>query len=89
MDYAPIAVSAIGLPWAGMMMNHQFSKGMVILALVVLTAVGGVFGPHNNPLVFLTVALIGLAIYVIGLLDVVAIAQRLSRGEDVREWDWF
>jgi uncharacterized OB-fold protein len=89
MDYVPVAVAAIGLPWLGMILNHQFSKGLVVFAVSALAVVGWLLAPHDSPLILLSAALVAVAGYVIGLLDVVAIAQRYSRGEDIREWDWF
>ena len=72
-----------------MMMNHQLSKGLLVLGFLILAGAGWAFAPHGSPLVLLSGALIAVAVYVIGLLDVVAIAQRAARGEDIREWDWF
>jgi hypothetical protein len=88
-EYAPILVSVLFLPWLGMILNHQVSKGLVTLAVIALTCAAYLLSPHGSPLILLTLVLIGLAYYVIGLLDVIAIAQRLARSEEVREWDWF
>jgi hypothetical protein len=88
MDWVPFIVALLGLPWLGMILNHQFGKGtMYLMAMLCIAAC--VFFGLGSPLVLLIGVLGGIAAYVIGLLDVYAIAQRFARSEDVREWDWF
>lgn len=88
LDWMPIIMAALFLPWLGMILNHQFAKGTVVL-LAMIGIVACIFLGLNSPLLLLTGVLGAIAAYVIGLLDVYSIAQRFARGEDVREWDWF
>lgn len=89
MNFGPIVAALLGLPWLGMILNHQFSKGMVVLAVTVGATIAAVLFGTSSPLMLLVTILAGIAGYVIGLLDVISIAQRYARCEDVREWDWF
>ena len=88
-QYGPIILAAIGLGWLAMMMNHQFTKGLLVLGLYMLTF-GIVTIGHVPPAAgLMTYLLVGVGGYVVSLIDVYCISHKYARGETVREWEWF
>jgi hypothetical protein len=88
-QYGPILLAAVGLGFFGMMLNHQFTKGLLVLGIYLLT-IAAVATLHLAPAVsMITYLIVFVGGYTVSLIDVIGIAQKYARGETVREWEWF
>jgi|GEM_PF-6792350 len=88
-QFGPIILAAIGLGCFGMMLNHQFAKGLVVLGLYILTFVATAALHAAPSAMLITWLIVGVGGYTVSLIDVICIAQRYARGETVGEWQWF
>jgi hypothetical protein len=66
--------------WAGALVNRQYGKAAAVGGAALLCGL----------LVTVGIGLVLLpALYIAGIIDVVQIAQRLNRGEPVKQWQFF
>ncbi len=89
--YTPVSIvsAAIGLAWLGMILNGQKSKGVVILFATLIAMVCGALVARESQVLMLFTVVASVGAYLVGLVDVIMIANRLKHHEIVREWDWF
>ena len=69
--------------WLGALCNRQMLKGVVILAVQAGLSYLAALDPSSSGGFF------GLAIWIVGIIDTVAIGKRLYRGEPVGQWQFF
>jgi hypothetical protein len=89
--HSPIAVVAAVLAqaWLGMILNGQKAKGVVMLMATIVLLVCGLLVAQESQVLMLFAVVAGVGAYLVGLVDVILIANRVKNGEIVREWDWF
>jgi hypothetical protein len=90
-SYNALAIFAAfaGLGWAGMMLNGQKTKGLAVLVAFAAWLVCAAIVARESPVLLLFTCVAGAGGYLVGVLDVICISNRLRKNEDVSEWDWF
>lgn len=72
-----IVLSIIFGGWVGMLINRQIAKGL-IYGLLAGTVIG-----------MLTCGVGWIILYPLTVIDAIMVANRLNRGESIREWQFF
>jgi hypothetical protein len=87
-EYSVIAAS-LGLGWLGMILNGQRAKGVVVLTLFLVWLACSVFVARGSQELLLFSIVAGVGGYLVALVDVIGIANKLKSREKVGDWDWF
>ncbi|MFM7320650.1 MAG: hypothetical protein ACKO5K_03870 [Armatimonadota bacterium] len=74
---------AFALCGGGQLMNGQWAKGFLFVALVAVLAV--LAGTRGDARFFL----VSVALWLTALVDAVLIGRRIAHGEAVGPWSWF
>ncbi|HWD41946.1 MAG TPA: hypothetical protein VG944_24105 [Fimbriimonas sp.] len=85
----PVLFAAIFLPWIGMIMNKQSTKGVFMLLAMLLWLICGFSVWGVSQMMLAVTAIAGMGLYIVGLVDVYSIARKRANGYSVGEWDWF
>jgi hypothetical protein len=86
---AAIALAAVGLAWAGMMVNGQKSKGVVMMIASLAWVVLAAMVARDSQTLLLFTCVSGIGGYLVGLVDVICVSNRIKANEAVAAWDWF